>query len=1204
VRKTLSLLIGAILVAVAASLVDGGRHGEAHEIERIQQAYHDLEYRTETILGDMADGTRSMADLRELWQQELIGVVIYDDGEATAWSTKLLPFAVSFGPRDKVQSGLVKLRNGWYVCRTVEANGQLLAAYALVKTEYGFANRHVRSGWNPVFNTDARHTITYSETDTHALRSADGTVVAYVRLAADASGASAPAAILWLVAFGLLLALAWSATDTIEQTIGAAWAAIALAACLVFIRGLMLWAHIPVALYANESFGPAQYASSWLLPSLGDLLLHLICLLLVIFRLPRITMPERVLGNAHPWVLLLVSHLLLWPAYLLLRTLVVDAAFPLDLNMPFSLTWFSIIGLAASFLVLLAYYLLLGWLMRTLRVKSVDHRHLILPFVSGLLLSSSVGLAIGDAYPMHAVAMGGLMVAFMLLVRVWSVRLRGFSLFTPAVLVFTLFATVVLQTELNRNEHEQRKALAGRLNIQQDPITEYLYKELEQTLLADRDLRNALSKLPDNDAQVLELLHRRLRYDHWNRYRAVVNLFDANGHLLATDLAVSGPNYHEMERQFAASRPTLADNMRYVANADQEAGYMARITFNGRRTQPDLVLYVQFTPQGSNDLLGFSDLFIDEGVSITRLLEGYSFARYSDDVLKEQVGEFRYGLRGDDFESIRDEFGCMVIDGFDHLVYRPYDSAMVVVSRPVNTILDHLTIFSYLFLFYFGCVVLMSAAEGSLLAVFMARKSFRNRINLAMAGMLTVSLLVIGLMTVYYVVNEYRARNRAIIAEKSRSVLVELEHKLNDRTELLRKDRPMLHPLLLKFSKVFFTDINLYGLDGKLLSSSRPRVFKEGLMAQVMDPVAYEEMRFRNRSSFIHTENIGRLEYQAAYVPFRNQSGDIIAFLSIPYFARQYSLQQEVISLLAALINIYVFLILMAVVLALIISNRITEPLRIIRDSLRDLRLDNSNRTIEWNSDDEIGELVKEYNRTLSELVRSAETLARSEREGAWREMAKQVAHEIKNPLTPMKLNIQMLQRSYRDGAPDIGDRIERMTRSLIEQIDALSNIASEFSSFAQMPRPVLEAVDLHQLLESVATLNQHSDTKVLLSIRADGPCIMKADREQMLRVFNNLVKNALQAIPEDKEGTITLGLIRDNDHWVASVQDNGTGIPEELRERVFVPNFTTKSAGMGLGLAMVQRIVESVGGHIWFTTETSVGTTFYLRLPMADSSN
>jgi two-component system, NtrC family, nitrogen regulation sensor histidine kinase NtrY len=150
----------------------------------------------------------------------------------------------------------------------------------------------------------------------------------------------------------------------------------------------------------------------------------------------------------------------------------------------------------------------------------------------------------------------------------------------------------------------------------------------------------------------------------------------------------------------------------------------------------------------------------------------------------------------------------------------------------------------------------------------------------------------------------------------------------------------------------------------------------------------------------------------------------------------------------------------------------------------------------------------------------------------------------------------------------------------------------------------VLEAVDLHQLLESVATLNQLTDTKVLLSIRADGPCIMKADREQMLRVFNNLVKNALQAIPEDKEGTITLGLIRDNDHWVASVQDNGTGIPEELRERVFVPNFTTKSAGMGLGLAMVQRIVESVGGHIWFTTETSVGTTFYLRLPMADSSN
>jgi nitrogen fixation/metabolism regulation signal transduction histidine kinase len=285
----------------------------------------------------------------------------------------------------------------------------------------------------------------------------------------------------------------------------------------------------------------------------------------------------------------------------------------------------------------------------------------------------------------------------------------------------------------------------------------------------------------------------------------------------------------------------------------------------------------------------------------------------------------------------------------------------------------------------------------------------------------------------------------------------------------------------------------------------------------------------------------------------------------------------------------------------LVISSRITEPLRIIRESLRNLRLDNSNRAIEWNSKDEIGELVQEYNRTLNELVRSAESLARSEREGAWREMAKQVAHEIKNPLTPMKLNIQMLQRSYRDGAPDIGERIERMSRSLIEQIDALSNIASEFSSFAQMPRPVMTQVNLAELLENVCTLHHDAEVEVSLQLLADGPCLVQADREQMLRVFVNLVKNAIQAIPEGRKGRIVLGLKRENANWVATVQDNGTGISDELRDRVFIPNFTTKSAGMGLGLAMVQRIVESANGRIWFETETGTSTTFYVELPRAE---
>jgi len=323
--------------------------------------------------------------------------------------------------------------------------------------------------------------------------------------------------------------------------------------------------------------------------------------------------------------------------------------------------------------------------------------------------------------------------------------------------------------------------------------------------------------------------------------------------------------------------------------------------------------------------------------------------------------------------------------------------------------------------------------------------------------------------------------------------------------------------------------------------------------------------------------------------------------MSLPYFARQHGLEQEVVSLLAALTNIYVLLILLAVVLALFISNRITEPLRIIRENLRTLKLDKRNQAIEWESNDEIGELVKEYNRTLNELVKNAELLARSERESAWREMAKQVAHEIKNPLTPMKLHVQMLERSYNDGAKDIGERIEKMAKALIEQIDTLSNIATEFSSFAEMPKAEIEEVDLIELLQSCTDLHQETEgIHVQFNDKIRDSVKIHADRKQMLRVLNNLIKNAKQAIPENHEGRVDIKIERENSGLLVSVKDNGTGINAEAQEQIFVPNFTTKTSGMGLGLAMVKNIIEGLGGEIWFDTEKGIGTTFFILLDEA----
>jgi nitrogen fixation/metabolism regulation signal transduction histidine kinase len=234
----------------------------------------------------------------------------------------------------------------------------------------------------------------------------------------------------------------------------------------------------------------------------------------------------------------------------------------------------------------------------------------------------------------------------------------------------------------------------------------------------------------------------------------------------------------------------------------------------------------------------------------------------------------------------------------------------------------------------------------------------------------------------------------------------------------------------------------------------------------------------------------------------------------------------------------------------------------------------------------------------ILELSKSAELLAKSEREIAWREMAKQVAHEIKNPLTPMKLSIQHLQRLKDDNSPDMEQKMKQLTQTLIEQIDTLSNIATEFSNFAKMPKATLEKENLfHIISTSIALFSESENVVIKFNNQLNNPIIL-GDKEQLMRVFNNLIKNAIQSIPNDRKGKIEIGLAQENSNYLICIKDNGVGITADIVDKIFVPNFTTKTAGMGLGLAMVKNMVESVNGKIWFKSNAGEGTVFYVSLP------
>jgi nitrogen fixation/metabolism regulation signal transduction histidine kinase len=272
--------------------------------------------------------------------------------------------------------------------------------------------------------------------------------------------------------------------------------------------------------------------------------------------------------------------------------------------------------------------------------------------------------------------------------------------------------------------------------------------------------------------------------------------------------------------------------------------------------------------------------------------------------------------------------------------------------------------------------------------------------------------------------------------------------------------------------------------------------------------------------------------------------------------------------------------------------------LRFISEKLRILNLNKKNEPIEWKSKDEVGTLIAEYNKMIAELENSAAKLAKSERESAWREMARQIAHEIKNPLTPMKLSIQYLQRTIDEGGQNVTELAKKVNKTLIEQIDNLSAIATAFSTFAQMPKSQNEVLDLNEVVSGVVALFEKEEN-VHISFRTQlATAMVYADKNQMISVFNNLVKNAIQSVKEGSEAEIDIEIKEKDGNIKVIVTDNGSGISPDSYEKVFVPNFTTKSSGTGLGLAICKQIIENAHGDIWFVSELGTGTSFYVSLP------
>jgi signal transduction histidine kinase len=390
-------------------------------------------------------------------------------------------------------------------------------------------------------------------------------------------------------------------------------------------------------------------------------------------------------------------------------------------------------------------------------------------------------------------------------------------------------------------------------------------------------------------------------------------------------------------------------------------------------------------------------------------------------------------------------------------------------------------------------------------------------------------------------------------------------------------------------------NFNLYDLEGLLIKSSRPK-FDNSAVPLYLGSNVLEALQSSVEKRYVEASAAAGDTYQASYTYILDQRFKPIGILNLPYYEENSFYDSELRQFLLRLGVVYLLLFLGAITLAYFISKYITRSLQTISEKLNQTGLTRSNEKIILEDPSaEIAGLIDAYNRMIDELELSAEKLARSEREQAWREMAKQVAHEIKNPLTPMRLSVQQFEHKFDPTDLNWRAKVGEFANTLIQQIDTLSSIASAFSNFAELPAQQNENLDVVKTVKLALDIFNEP----FIHFIADEPRIVaRMDRTQLIRVVTNLVKNAIQAVPGILNPKIVVS-VSAMDQWVQiSIADNGKGIEESHRAKIFEPKFTTKSSGMGLGLGMVKTIVEGCKGKIEFSSQPGKGTIFLVKIP------
>jgi signal transduction histidine kinase len=1208
-RASLLLILGLLFAALAWIVQEPDPHTQAERErlrlqERLDEAARDLQQATQSWVAKL-DGLGAeewmMAHGRTLEaQREREGVIFmgFSDDSLVCWTGEpgISPKALALD-----STAHLVLSDVVYLHSRVVGSNFVLHGLRPIWLSPPIENNYLRRGFHPSFRVPNGLVADLMAGSGPGLRDREGKEFLHIAWREGALEIGTWLLVKLLLVALTILFLVWAMWLWAMRSVrnGRPWTA-----ATVFIL-ILLGARIATLTWISNApfdrlplFDPAIFAASFAFPSLGDLLLNAILFFTVGLFL------NRALQIGPPFPRGAIVAVFCWSLILLLAAWVTRILIGLVNDSSISMDLYHIQGLnSESLLALLGMALFLGawWLVANALITALLPGKRTSVLVATGLGTLAISIVIHQTLGVLDTALFLWPVPLILILIRSKHRGPSFVQVVLGLACFALLAAHVLTRYTGQREQRERLVLAERLATREDPVVEQLFRDIAPILRSDRSIYGLLNTQGTCAPGELDrLVRQRFFTGYWERYDVRLFAFGTNGQVLcATD---SEPPRSFTESQSAFTDPSAIADMPDLF-IEEQAGrspfYHAKVAVMPVDTLIPGQLIIELYPRSAAQGLGFPSLLLAGEDPLAARAQRYTYARYENRQLVERSGNMRMPLIWTEDigpEGVR----WFEVDGQERLAKGDPEGTLIVLGSPKAGPLDKATTFSYLFVLLGFLLSIVLGIRTIVQARGVPALGIGAKVRLALVFFAIAGLVFFGIGTQRLVERQYEQRFEASILEKAASVHQELQYRFDGEPTLDQSHAAYLEHMLARLSNVFFSDITVYTTEGRMLATSRPQIFATGLLGPRMDPVAYERMALSGLSAFVHKEAIGTAAYRAAYMPLRDRKGTVLAYIALPGFADQAQQEQERADVLVAVVNLFVLLFALSVLIAVFISNWTTRPLDLLKNALARVGLQEANAPIRYRGDDEIGQLVDVYNRKVEELRESADRLARSERESAWREMARQVAHEIKNPLTPMKLNIQHFQRTWSPDAPDAAARLERFSTGMVEQIDTLSGIAGAFSNFAQMPRAQEEDLDLGEVAEAAMSLfDATPGVHCTLERQHLDKLPVRADREQLLRVFNNLLKNAVQSIPDEREGHIHLVLRSAAGEAIAEIHDNGSGIAEADKERIFRPNFTTKSSGMGLGLAMVQRMVETAGGRVWFETEEGKGSTFFVALPL-----